>query len=144
MTTVNCTTLFDITATGVRSNYKSSRIPFRDDTGNEIHDTGTWSRSRNQQRNWETVNQVISLRMLPEEITTPVQTNKDGVAAWTFSFAVPSIESIMINDNPVSALLHDCRSVPMILGLDESPGLEPVLDAESDEPNIWFWIDSNK
>lgn len=144
MNKVSCTTLFDITATGVRSHYKTSKIPFLDDLGNEIRDSDTWGRARNKQRNWETINQIISLRMLPEEITTPVPIEHEGRRAWTFSFLVPNLESIMINDNPVSALLHDCNSVPMILGLDESLGLEPILDAKSDDANIWFWLDGTK
>ena len=46
-----CQTLFDITATGVTGHYKLSRIPFRDRAGQLIHDTESWNRSRNQQRN---------------------------------------------------------------------------------------------
>ena len=46
-----CKTLFDITATGVTGHYKSSRVPFRDSTGNNIENETTWNRARNQQRN---------------------------------------------------------------------------------------------
>jgi hypothetical protein len=46
-----CRTLFDITATGITGHYKTSRIPFMDEAGQEIANTDDWNRARNQQRN---------------------------------------------------------------------------------------------
>ena len=66
-----CKTLFDITATGVTGHYKSSRVPFQDLTGTSITNEISWNRARNQQRNWETITQLISLRTQISELQTP-------------------------------------------------------------------------
>ena len=128
---IQCRTLFDITATGVRSHYRESRIPFRNDQGLEIRDLETWSRSRNQQRNWETINQIISLRCLPERITAPRRTAQ----GWMFEFEVPNIASIERDGDAVGWLRHDAQNIPMITGLDEQRGLDAMLVPGV---NIWF------
>jgi len=43
---IKCITTFDITATGVRSNFNANRIPFHDSAGNAITDIEQWTRSR--------------------------------------------------------------------------------------------------
>jgi hypothetical protein len=133
-----CSTLFDITATGVRSHYKESRVPFHDDTGRVIEDHQSWTRSRNQQRNWETINQLISLRTLPENISTPEFDASDHT--WKFEFDVVNIESISLNDNLVGGLLRDCVGVPMILGLTEKSEISNILTTAGSEINIWFTV----
>lgn len=141
---IRCRTLFDITATGIRSNYKTSRIPCVDNQGNKIQDLAQWNKARNQQRNWETLNQLISLRSLPEEITEPILADNEDKKYWEFEFTVPSIEALMINENPVSALEHDCCGVPMILGLNETPGVSQTLEANTQNSNVWFTVVVNK
>lgn len=135
---IHCRTLFDITATGVRSHYKESRIPFHDDTGRVIEDQQSWTRSRNQQRNWETINQLISLRTLPENISIPII---DAVNhSWQFEFDVVNIESISLNDNLVGGLLRDCVGVPMILGLTEKSEIGNILTTMGPDANVWFTV----
>jgi hypothetical protein len=141
---ITCQTLFDITATGVRSYYRASLIPFKDETGKIITDTRSWDRARNQQRNWETLNQIISLRVLPEEITHPIQKINNDKQIWEFEFVVPSLETVTMGNNPVGALMHDCQSVPMILNLDETAQLETVLKPSGEDVNIWFWVSTAK
>lgn len=138
---IKCKTLFDITATGVRSNYSSSRIPFKDETGKVISSQDLWQRSRNQQRNWETVNQIISLRTLPYDITDPCK-SPDG--CWEFEFTIDSIEAISTTTNVVGALLHDANGVPMILGLDETLTNSHVLCPFANDTNIWFTANIGK
>ena len=67
-----CQTLFDITATGTTGHCKSVRMPYSDAAGQVIRDQVTWNRSRNQQRNWETLQQILSLRTQIMQITVPV------------------------------------------------------------------------
>lgn len=134
---IQCRTLFDITATGVRSHFRESRIPFQDDQGLEIRDLASWTRSRNQQRNWETINQIISLRCLPERITAPRRTEQE----WWFDFEVPNIASIERDGNAVGWLLHDARDIPMITGLDEPSGVGTMLVPGV---NIWFSVPDGK
>lgn len=90
------------------------------------------------------MNQLISLRSLPEEITEPVLNEKDGTRYWEFEFTVPSIDALTINDDPVGALRHDSKNVPMILGLDEMPGLVPILEANDPDSNVWFEVIGTK
>lgn len=128
---VKCTTLFDITATGVKNRFHKSRLPFNDNTGKMVASDYEWQRSRNQQCNWETVNQVISLRTLPENITTPRAVDN----RWTFEFNVVDPDTIFRDGDPVAALKDDCIGVPMVLGLSENGELDPVLAPGT---NIWF------
>lgn len=124
---IQCTTRFDITVTEVRNNFSRSRLPFHDANGKLINDPTAWNRARNQQRNWETINQVISLRTLPENITVSRKTNKEDQAWWTFEFFIEQPASIESNGNPVGLLCLDCNGVPMLTGLDEDSDQDGML-----------------
>jgi hypothetical protein len=136
---IRCSTKFDITATGVKSHSKSSRMPFVDETGRLIDDVSAWNRARNQQRNWETLNQLISLRVLPEEISTPVK-NKDW---WSFEFSIDSLATVSMDNNEMGLLLRDCQDVPMILGLNENNSVATLI-ATGPDCNIFFELVNNK
>lgn len=133
---VKCSTLFDITETGVKNRSYKSKIEFKDSNGREITSNEDWNRARNQQCNWETINQIISLRTLPENITSPVQDADTGI--WHFEFNVVDPASIFCDGNPVGYLLSDCVGVPMILGLDETAGLAASIISVGPGANIWF------
>jgi hypothetical protein len=130
---IRCRTLFDITATGTRGGFRSLQPGQRDDSGRVITNLDQWHRSRNQQRNWETLNQIISLRCLPHEIQRP-RRDQD---TWEFFFRVDSLAALS-NEQVLGALINDCANVPMILGLDERPGLTPFLLGQGSETNVWF------
>lgn len=132
---ITCTTTFDITATEVRSNFQAHRIPFQDATGRIIDDLAVWQHARNQQRNWETINQIISLRVLPTNISTPMVNTKDGIKYWTFDFEIDQSAALEINEDPVGELKRDSRDVPMITGLDESPAGYSTLVPDA---NVFF------
>lgn len=134
---IRCRTLFDISATGVRSHYRESRIPFRDDIGQDIKDLASWNRARNQQRNWETLNQIISLRCLPENITTPVAHKN----IWSFVFDISSLASSSRDENAVGWFLHDSQGIPMITGLNEDSTVSTTL---MPGVNIWFDVVGDK
>jgi hypothetical protein len=135
---IKCTTQFDITATGVRNRSHKSRVPYYDDSGQRIVDDSSWVKSRSQQSNWETINQIISMRTLPENISIP-EYNKDA-QQWTFEFDVINPETVEKNNDPVGFLRHDCNSVPMITGLNEHFIESTVLITEGDNTNIWFKV----
>lgn len=99
-------------------------MPFQDNGGQQVTTMQEWNRSRNQQRNWETVNQIIALRTLPEDISMPVH-EKDE---WSFEFTVDVPSTIEIDGDPIGALLQDCQDVPMLTGLDESRDIGACLD----------------
>jgi hypothetical protein len=130
---IQCQTLFDITATGVTGHIKPSRMPFTDQAGSRISDSASWNHSRNQQRNWETITQLISLRTQVNDLSDPVK-NDDR---WCFEFAV-DIENLFTDGSDSLAVLKaDCQGVPMLTGLGESAGTGAVLSVDS---NIWFTL----
>ena len=129
---IQCQTLFDVTATGVTGHFKPSRMPFQDATGATINNEAKWNRARNQQRNWETVTQIISLRT-QVEFTTPSKNND----IWIFDFEVVNDQLFVRDQDPLAVLKADCDNVPMIIGLTESTLNDTVL---STDKNIWFTI----
>ena len=96
-----CQTLFDCTYTGVTGHFRIAQIPFADRTGTVIRTEEQWYRARNQQRNWETLMQVISLRTQPLNLTIP--TLKDG--KWEFEFGAdnPGPFPLLITPIPLQA-----------------------------------------
>jgi hypothetical protein len=135
---IKCITTFDITATGVRSNFNANRIPFNDNTGQLISDIESWTHSRNQQRNWETINQLISLRCLPHSITDPSRDLHDGIATWRFDFEVEDPATISLQEYDLALLQQDCQGIPMITGLGETKSQLHFLDPGH---NILFDVD---
>jgi hypothetical protein len=134
---VRCLTYFDITATGVKNHFKQSRIPFEDQAGNKINCVDDWNRARNQQRNWETVNQLISLRALPVDIIEPVKITHNDRCAWVFEFVVEQQGAVAADNNPIGALINDSNMIPMLTGLDETEMTDQML---SPGVNIFFDI----
>jgi hypothetical protein len=133
---IRCRTLFDITATGITGHHKSSRIPFWDRSGQHIVDATTWNRGRNQQRNWETITQLIQLRTQLSDLHDPSM--QDGV--WQFEFGTDLVEVFRSGSDPLGALTADCADVPMLTGLNETTELQAQLVVQGPNQNIWFEI----
>jgi len=131
-----CQTLFDITATGVTGHCKTSRMPFQDRAGQIINDESAWNRSRNQQRNWETLTQILSLRTQLFDLTDPIP-DQSGTR-WMFEFETESDGIYGDESDPVAVLRSDAAGVPMLRGLDNDPDIETVLITEGARQNIWF------
>jgi hypothetical protein len=128
---IQCQTLFDITATGTTGHVKPSRMPYQDQAGKKITDVESWNRSRNQQRNWETVNQLVSLRTQVTELTDPQQIN----GQWQFEFEVENENLFTNGTDQLAVLKADCMGVPMLTGLNELAETGTVLTVDT---NIWF------
>ena len=131
-----CQTLFDITATGVTGHCKQSRMPFRDRAGQNINDVESWNRSRNQQRNWETITQILSLRTQLFALTDPIP-DQTGTR-WMFEFETESDGIYGDETDPVSVLRADAAGVPMLRELDNDPDVDTVLVTSGPRQNIWF------
>ena len=129
---IKCTTLFDITFTGITGHYKPSRIPLWDRSGATITDQQTWDRARNQQRNWETILQIVSLRT---QVSTCAPEHASG--QWSFSFETDLDQLFDNGADPLGVLKQDCARVPMLVGLGESSDIGNLLIPEQ---NIWFEI----
>ena len=128
-----CKTTFDCTYTGVTGNFRAGQIPFVSKAGVEIQDHTGWLQARNQQRNWETLLQIISLNAQPDIFKYPEKI-KDY---WQFEFSVESNDVFGIDGStdPLAKLKQNCNGVPMITGLTQSADPGEVLDPGN---NIWF------
>ena len=129
-----CQTYFDITATGVTGHFKPTLVPFEDRAGQSITDLTSWNRSRNQQRNWETLTQLISMRAQIFELLEPLGYNGN----WSFEFEVETPDVFGPGDDPVRVLRTDADGVPMINNLNNTRELPLVLKTQGTEQNIWF------
>jgi hypothetical protein len=134
MIKIQCRCLFDITATGITGHYKSSRVPFIDRAGQQIVNETAWNRARNQQRNWETLTQLISLRTQVNELTDPVKI--DWV--WQFEFATETVDVYGTPDDPTLVLRNDAAGVPMLIILENNQITAQELSVEGQDQNIWF------
>jgi hypothetical protein len=127
-------TLVDITATGIT----------RHRTGHEV--------KRDQQRNWETVLQVIGLRSQPQLIEGPIcaefeidETGGFGEMyfgkqrVWIFCFGVEHEDVFLEDKDPVGGLDRDFAQVPIICGLDETARfILPIFYPYGAIKNIYF------
>ena len=119
---VKITTKFDCTATGVTGH-------FRD--GNQAQ----WVRRRNQQRNYETLTQIIGLYTQPQNLSLPVHNADHGT--WSFEFETEFEGIFRTGTDELGVLKQSCIGTPMIQGLDEQSGLDMTLIPEQ---NIWFEV----
>lgn len=138
--TVQCRTLFDITATGVRNHTSTARRPFQDQAGQQVDTDQQWVRSRNQQRNWDTINQILALRTLPERVTVPQVTFSADQKQWIFEFDIPDLSAVTEGTDLFGLLRRDAEAVPMIIGLSETTHLPATLHTMGDDVNVWFAI----
>jgi hypothetical protein len=101
-----------------------------------ITDAESWNRARNQQRNWETVTQILGLRTQLFRLQDPiVDTSR---SAWMFEFETES-DNIYGNDvDPTSILRADADGVPMLTGLDNKHELASTIVTQGPAQNIWF------
>jgi hypothetical protein len=131
-----CRTFFDCSATGVTGHFRPSQVPFEHRAGGVVRDQLTWTYARNQQRNWETLNQLISLRTQPLSVTSLGYSK--GV--WSFEFEVESglVYSVSGQENDITVLVNECEGVPMIVGLNETQTQNSVLITQGPDQNIWF------
>lgn len=123
---IQCRTLFDITRTDVRHQFNAARLPFQDATGRSIMDHRSWMLARNQQRNWETLIQLLSLRVQPHDLSGPVMLFAQD-PWWSFEFSVEDAGVLALGTNPYGQLEQDCAMVPMLIGLTEQVQVTPML-----------------
>lgn len=147
MKIIVCYTLFDITNTGVRNRSKPP----------EGMDIENWLKQRNTQCNFDTIQQVISLRSQPDIISMPKkidvkfnefqyfgflfqQINDEKYPCWTFNFTVqhPGVFNDGLTD--FGALYSDCHGVPMIACDSQWNKLPNFLDGTDELRNIYFGV----
>ena len=142
---ITCYTLFDITVTNVPNRQR----PDID------KDPQEWYHKRNTQSNFDTIQQVISLRSQPEIIRKPSkieirfdkftdfgflfeQQEDETYPCWSFDFTVqhPSVFYDGIHD--LGSLYRDCERVPMIKCHTMWDKLDTTLDSSDELRNIFF------
>jgi len=131
---IQCRTIFDITETGTTGQFRPQRVPFNDRAGTSIVDQASWTRSRNKQRNLETIMQLLQLRTQPFNVTIP--THSQGY--WTFCFDVEFEGIYQQGKDLFGVLKQDCDDVPMLVGLDENFITNTTLTTDGSQQNIWF------
>lgn len=133
---VMCHTLFDCTHTGVTGHFRPQQLPYVTKTGVKIDTMENWNVARNQQRNWESILQIISLRTQPMNVVYPVKQNHN----WHFEFEVEA-EGVLgsgAHNDELAGLVADCEGVPMVTGLSETILGQATLHAQGANQNIWF------
>ena len=109
--------------------------------------------NRNQQRNWETVLQVISLRAQPMAISTgnPISVEmkdhlfgaayKNKQLCWIFNFYIEHSDTFGPSTEPDLFLKKDFDQVPIIANLTETvTGNIPIFYTSGEFKNIYFKI----
>lgn len=110
--------------------------------GNDI--TPEKIRQRNQQRNWETILQLIGLRTQPFNIKVPVLIDgkntpfPEAASVWFFTFDIEHSSQWLVDNDPFWVLKVDCENTPMLTGLSESEELTPLINTFGDNINLTF------
>jgi hypothetical protein len=142
--------LVDISTTGTIGQFKNVK---RTNLLNETLDTEpTWKKSRNQQRNWETVIQIIGLRAQPIYLENSVILLNESLAlydfgadfgptgtVWTLVFGVEAANAYDSNNIPLQSLVDDFNDVPIISGLNETFSFQKsVFTTRNHMKNVYF------
>jgi len=128
---IKVTTKFDCTTTGVTGNFRPAQLPLVTATGLKITTYDEWNHARNQQRNWETITQLIGLYAQLENITDCVARQD----TWEFEFETEFQGVFQRGNDELGALKNSCADVPMVVGLNEKSLQDSCLVPDQ---NIWF------
>jgi hypothetical protein len=113
---------------------------------------------RNQQRNWETVLQCMSLRTQPLHITEPKIYNEVPIhmmafgdyfegkhTMWSWSWAIEKPGVYDLPNKELGGLLQDFEQVPIITGLEETGRfMLPIFYPYGAIKNIYFVSHKNQ
>ena len=135
---IRCYTLVDITTTGF------TRKPH---TPEDIV-------RRNQQRNYETFLQLISLRSQPQLQKPPRRIDNVDIGdykfgsyympsvfqynLWTFDFDSDHLDAYAAADDPVGSLLTDFDNIPVISNLSETANIKGIISTQGEHLNTYF------
>lgn len=141
MQKIRCYTLFDITATGINGHVKAAQFPYRTRSGMEIQDSTGLSRARNQQRNFDTMLQLIGLRTQMFNVTEPVIDSNGPFGnqrTWSFDFEVEPQSQWLVDGDQLWMLRQDSEGTPMLTGLDETAKVEPRIITHGKNINVIY------
>jgi hypothetical protein len=141
---ITCYTLFDITQTNVPNRH-------RPEVDKEVDE---WRYKRNTQSNFDTIQQVISLRSQPELLRKPKkelirfneftefgflfeQQDDETYPCWSFDFTVQHPSVFYDGVSELGSLYRDCDGVPVIKCGTEWNKLPTHLDTSDELRNIY-------
>ena len=142
MQIIDVVTYFDCTPTGTKS-YRKLQPDTVNAVGHKIKTMEDWNFSRNQQRNWETILQVVSLKTQAIDITNPTIMTRQDKKVWQFSFGIEHTGIYDDGKDQLGLLKEEVHGVPMITGLNETYAegfLMPYLLAKGENQNIMFTL----
>lgn len=140
--------LIDITNTGVLAQYNSTLPTFMDNAKQVVKDKEGWDRSRNQQRNWETLTQLMSMITQPTILQSPIAERDVDLqdynfgytgnhTVWTFMVGA-EMSGIFDAGVPSGRLIDMCNKIPIITGLKETITSEKSMLDTVITPNLYF------
>jgi hypothetical protein len=130
-TRIRISTTFDCTTTGVTGHYKAAQLPFRDRAQQLIDSESAWLRSRNQQRNYETLMQIVNLYTQPINSSSARHENDQ----WSFEFDTEFDGVFSTGDDSLGLLKTAATGVPMLSKLDSR---QIVTDSLLPDVNVFF------
>ena len=125
--------LIDITKTNIHRNDIQGKTTLTKDE---------WNFQRNQQRNWDTVVQLLGLRCQPFDITDPVKLINQRPAAFGFGWEYGPANNVTIwrctcryeMDADLWMIRTDFDNIPVIAGLEESIEMPHACFSSINEP----------
>jgi hypothetical protein len=121
---------------------------------NVVRQSSNTTLLRQQQRNWETVLQIIGLRCQPLDILAPAHSEYASMEShqfgsyytgfhqcWKFKFYIEHSDVYRSGNNPMFLLEQDFNEIPIIAGLLESvPLQDPVFYTNGILKNVYFEV----
>jgi hypothetical protein len=153
MLKIECLCLFDITATAVNGHQRNIEYPYTSKTGAVINNHQELGRARNQQRNFDTILQLIGMRTQVFEITDPTMATDiplefawagADARVWHFTFEIEPQSQWSVDNDDFWILKNDSDCTPMLIGLTETAKMEPWLVTQGHNVNIIYHAQANK
>jgi len=141
MRKIECYTLFDITATGINGHVKAAQFPYVSRNGLTMADPASLARARNQQRNFDTLLQLIGLRTQMFNVSDPTVQDTGPFGnqrTWHFDFEIEPQAQWLVDGDDFWVLKQDSDSTPMIIDLEETANLEPRIITQGNKINIIY------
>jgi len=135
-------TLFDITKTGIIKTCNADFPTFVDEADQLIRNKSEWDKSRNQQRNWEIIIQLLGFRAQPIIKSPPMKilncdifkSNFGLQTVWKLDFSSeqPGVYSLDL-------FINEFDNIPMITNLNETTNFnKSTLTTHGIEKNVLF------
>jgi hypothetical protein len=128
--------LFDITATAVTGHQRNTEYPYISKSGIQIRNAQELAQARNQQRNLDTILQLVGMRTQIFEVTAPEVVTEnisefawagDNAKVWKFSFEIEPQSQWTVDNDEFWVLKNDSHNTPMLLGLTETAKMNPWI-----------------